>query len=134
MLLIEKASRRKLLGAYYTPPMVASFLLRWGLSGVSDADILEPSCGDGVFLRQIASERIPFHHLTAVELEKSEADKARAIGLRNSEVVNEDFHRFCLETERRFDLVVGNPPFIRYQYYAPDQQKMASPSYGIPPW
>lgn len=126
MLLIEKASARKLRGAYYTPPAIASFLLRWGLSDSKDADILEPSCGDGVFLRQIASERMPFHHLTAVELEKCEAGKARAIGLRNSEVVNTDFHRFCLETKRRFDLVVGNPPFIRYQYYAPEQQTLAS--------
>ena len=36
-----------------------------------------------------------------------------------------DFHRFCLDTQERFDLIIGNPPFIRYQYYDAAQQKLA---------
>ena len=49
----------------------------------------------------------------------------RAIGLHDSEVINSDFHRFCLDTKQRFNLVVGNPPFIRYQYYDEEQQVLA---------
>ena len=126
MQLIEYASAQKLRGAYYTPPAIASFILHWGINGSTDADILEPSCGDGVFLEQMAKEHMLFHHATAVEFEEDEAQKARAIGLHDSEVINADFHRFCLDTERRFDLVVGNPPFIRYQYYDEGQQTLAS--------
>lgn len=125
MQLIEDASAQKLRGAYYTPPAIASFILHWGINGSTDADILEPSCGDGVFLEQMASENMLFHHATAVEYEAVEADKARAIGLHDSEVINSDFHRFCLDTEQRFNLVVGNPPFIRYQYYDEGQQVLA---------
>ena len=125
MQLIEDASAQKLRGAYYTPPAIASFILHWGINGGSDADILEPSCGDGVFLEQMAKEQMLFHHTTAIEYETVEAEKARAIGLHNSEVINSDFHRFCLDTKQRFDLVVGNPPFIRYQYYDEGQQKLA---------
>lgn len=125
MQLIEDASEQKLRGAYYTPPAIASFILHWGINGSIDADILEPSCGDGVFLEQIAREQMAFHHVTAVEFEAVEADKARAIGLHDSEVINSDFHRFCLDTEQRFSLVVGNPPFIRYQYYNEGQQELA---------
>ncbi len=66
-----------------------------------------------------------FHHATAVEYETVEAEKARAIGLHDSEVINSDFHHFCLNTEHRFNLVVGNPPFIRYQYYDEGQQILA---------
>lgn len=126
MQLIENASAQKLRGAYYTPPAIASFILRWGINGSSDADILEPSCGDGVFLEQMANEQMLFHQVTAVEYEKEEAEKARAIGLRDATVINADFHRFCLDTEQRFSLVVGNPPFIRYQYYDEKQQELAS--------
>ena len=61
----------------------------------------------------------------AIEYEVAEANKARTLGLHDSEVINQDFHRFCLDTDKRFDLVVGNPPFIRYQYYDPAQQKLA---------
>lgn len=125
MQLIEDASAQKLRGAYYTPPAIASFILHWGINGSTDADILEPSCGDGVFLGQMERENMQFHHATAVEYEAAEAEKARAIGLHDSEVINADFHRFCLDTEQRFDLVVGNPPFIRYQYYDEGLQELA---------
>ena len=125
MQLIEDASAQKLRGAYYTPPAIASFILHWGINGSTNADILEPSCGDGVFLEQMAKENMLFHHATAVEYEGVEAEKARAIDLHDSEVINADFHRFCLDTEQRFNLVVGNPPFIRYQYYDEGQQELA---------
>ena len=46
---IKDASAEKLRGAYYTPPAIASFILHWGINGSNDYDILEPSCGDGVF-------------------------------------------------------------------------------------
>ena len=116
---------QKLRGAYYTPSAIASFILRWGMVGNADADMLEPSCGDGSFLRQIVAERMPFGHLTAVEFDKGEADKARAVGLRDCEVINDDFHRFCMTTQKRFDFIFGNPPFIRYQNYSKDQQLLA---------
>lgn len=125
MQLIKDASAEKLRGAYYTPPAIASFILHWGINGGHDADILEPSCGDGVFLECIRDENMLFNSVTAVEYEATVADKARALGLHDSEVINQDFHRFCLDTEKRFDLVVGNPPFIRYQYYDANQQKLA---------
>ena len=126
MQLIEDASTQKLRGAYYTPPAIASFILHWGINGSVNADILEPSCGDGVFLEQIAREQMLFHRITAVEYEATEAEKTKAIGLHDSEVINTDFHRFCLDTKQKFNLVVGNPPFIRYQYYDEHQQELAA--------
>lgn len=125
MQLIEDVSKQKLRGAYYTPPPIADFILRWGMNGSDNADILEPSCGDGVFIECIAKGNMLFHSVTGIEYEEAEADKAKAINLHDSEVINSDFHRFCLVTDKRFDLIVGNPPFIRYQYYDEAQQKLA---------
>ena len=125
MQLIENATDRKLRGAYYTPPVIAKFILQWGINGNNNLNILEPSCGDGVFLECISNNKILYNSVTAVEYEVGEAEKARAIPLHDSEVINEDFHRFCLDTDKRFNLVVGNPPFIRYQYYDAEQQKLA---------
>ncbi len=126
MQLVEHASAQKLRGAYYTPPVIASFILRWGLRDLADADILEPSCGDGVFLEQLAGLDRGYRHVTAVEIDEDEARKAGAIGLHDTTVINADFHRFCLDADRKFSLVIGNPPFIRYQYYSPDQQDLAA--------
>lgn len=125
MQLIENASAEKLRGAYYTPEDIARFILRWGINGSTDADILEPSCGDGIFLECLYKERAAFRSVTAIEFEKTEADKSAAIGLESATVINTDFHKFCLDTNDRFDLVVGNPPYIRYQYYDESQQKLA---------
>lgn len=125
MQLIKDVSQQKLRGAYYTPRPIADFITQWGMSGNTQMDILEPSCGDGVFLESIAQMGEGFRHVVGVEYEAGEASRAREVAPQVAEVKNMDFHRFCLDTEERFDLVVGNPPFIRYQYYDEEQQKLA---------
>ena len=58
------------------------------------------------------------------ELEPDEAAKAlvraKGVGLRASRVLAEDFLQWAIrhfnDTHSRFDAVVGNPPFVRYQY------------------
>ena len=71
MQLIENASEQKLRGAYYTPSAIAEFILRWGTCNGSTADILEPSCGDSVFLRGMAKIGMPYRSVTAVESQSS---------------------------------------------------------------
>jgi adenine-specific DNA methylase len=116
------ASKQKLRGGFYTPEAIASFILKWAVNGNKYYDVLEPSCGDGVFLEQIRENDFECNSVTAVEIDKVEADKARKINLPHSKVLNEDFYKFCNNTENRFDLVIGNPPYIRYQYFDKDQR------------
>ena len=125
MKLIERASAEKLRGGFYTPEPIASFILKWGINGNSDCDILEPSCGDGVFIEQLKVNKHQYRSIKAVELDKIEAKKANNIELNNKIVINTDFHTYCNSTSDRFDLIVGNPPYIRYQYFNKEQQKEA---------
>ncbi len=126
MQLIKNASKEKLRGGFYTPEPIASFILKWAFNGKSNSDILEPSCGDGVFLEEIKKKNCKYKSVTAIELDKLEAEKSKNINLLNSKIINSDFHQFCINTELRFDLIIGNPPYIRYQYFDKDQQKYAS--------
>lgn len=126
MQLFENATEQKLRGGYYTPPQIASFLLQWGMSGLFHPDILEPSCGDGVFIELMQNLNMDFTSFLGVELDADEADKASTIDLHDTQIQNRDFHEFCLTTNKRFDLVVGNPPFIRYQYYDDSLQSLAA--------
>jgi adenine-specific DNA-methyltransferase len=126
MRLINNASKDKLRGGFYTPPDIASFILKWGFNGDSNLEILEPSCGDGIFLREIQKNSFKYKNLTAVELIGSEAEKARSIGLPFSQIVVDDFHNYCITSNRRYDLIIGNPPYIRYQYFDKEQQKAAN--------
>lgn len=126
MQLIKNATKEKLRGGFYTPEPIASFILKWAFNGNTEVDILEPSCGDGVFLEEIKKGSYQYNSVTATELDTVEAEKSRQIALENSEVINTEFHQFCINTDKRFDLIVGNPPYIRYQYFDKEQQEFAS--------
>jgi adenine-specific DNA methylase len=125
MKLIKNATAEKLRGGFYTPKPIAAFILKWGINGSSDYEILEPSCGDGVFLEQLKENNHKFKSVTAIEFDEEEAEKAEKIKLNKKNVINTDFHLYCNETTEKFDLVVGNPPYIRFQYFQEEQQNEA---------
>ncbi|MFK5975843.1 MAG: class I SAM-dependent methyltransferase [Sulfurovum sp.] len=126
MQLIKEASEEKLRGGFYTPAPIASFILKWAFNGSEDLNILEPSCGDGVFLEEIQKGKYKYNSFTAIEFDEIEANKSKKINLEKSKIINTDFHKFCINTNQKFDLIIGNPPYIRYQYFDKAQQKYAS--------
>ena len=94
---------------------------------------MEPSCGDGAFLSALASNGARAHaRVTGFEIDVPEATKAckRARELKVSATVHiYDFLKWALDhlddDKTRFDAVLGNPPFIRYQYLPQDFQDRA---------
>jgi len=117
-------SAQKLRGGYYTPDDLAVFLCRWALE-IGPSRVLEPSCGDGSFLRALGKAGADPHlSVLAMELNEDEAAKAAAsatdAGLLNFRVHTGDFLSWALQPsnkqEASFDAVIGNPPFVRYQY------------------
>jgi adenine-specific DNA methylase len=129
MRLINNASTDKLRGGYYTPRPIADFILKWAVNGNKNLNILEPSCGNGVFLEQIKCNNIAYNTITAIELDIGEAEKSSKIKLHDCKIINGDFHEYCNNTNSRFNLVVGNPPYIRYQYFNREQQEQAQAIY-----
>jgi len=125
MQLIENATKEKRRGGFYTPAPIAHFILKWAVNGDTDFDILEPSAGDGVFLEQIKEYNVKYNSITAIELDEIEVEKTRKIEIHNKTILNTDFHKFFNSTNQRFDLVIGNPPYIRYQYFEKEQQDEA---------
>ena len=125
MELIKNTSKEKLRGGFYTPSPITDFILKWAFNGYKSFDILEPSCGDGIFLERIKEKGYSFKSLLAIELDNDEAIKARNINIKNGIIENREFHKFCNSTNKKFDLVVGNPPYIRYQYFDREQQQEA---------
>ena len=85
--------------------------------------VLEPSCGDGIFLEALASASTQPLTIKAFELDVKEAQKARSRAKPlniTTHISTSDFLGWALAELRKgsqyFDAVVGNPPFIRYQY------------------
>src|SRR5439155_14218341 len=77
---------------------------------------LEPSVGDGVFLRELARRGVRREKITALDLDPtlSEADKLGQV-LRPQE-----FLGWAATTRQRFDRIVGNPPYVSVRAL-PDQ-------------
>lgn len=104
-------------GAYYTPDFVVSDLVEWATMSQEDASLLDPACGDGRFLRW---------HRNAVGID---VDPVAVVTARSrcpfAEIVEMDFFKWATSTSLRFDAVIGNPPFIRYQTYAGAQRDTA---------
>jgi len=110
---IALETEQKLRGGYYTPSDLARFLTRWAAPSAGTR-VLEPSCGDGAFFPSLRDAKAI---VTAFELAPEEAAKAAARGLPSWTVHDRDFLDWALASRAaRFDAVVGNPPFIRYQY------------------
>jgi len=129
----------KLRGGYYTSTAVAEWLCAWAIRSPKDR-VLEPSCGDGAFLEAAAKRFTELgsrsaaiaRQLTGVEIIAAEADHARArlfdtLNQRAADVVNtSDFFSWWQTTDQpAFDVVIGNPPFIRYQTFPEPHRSLA---------
>ncbi|MCA4761616.1 Eco57I restriction-modification methylase domain-containing protein [Mycobacterium avium] len=111
------ADTDKVRGGYYTPEPIAEFLAAW-VSGAG-SKLLEPSCGDGRILRKLSTIS---DQASGVELVKEEATKAR----KYAPVVNKSLFDWLTRRQReRWDGVAGNPPYIRFGNWPPDQREPA---------
>ena len=131
MRLKKDSSERKLRGAYYTPLQLANAMVSL-VASQNITNVLEPSCGDGVFLDSLASLNLinDIPNITAVEIEPDEAEKVgnNYKDNANVHVLNEDFLDFYQRVygKETYDLILGNPPYIRYQYLTEEQREIQS--------
>lgn len=117
----NKVGLEKLRGGYYTPEPIAEFICNWAID-VNTRCVLEPSCGNGAFLKAAAKKVMEINPdlsienmIVGVELFEEEANKASKYG---TKVISGDFFAFYkdnIEGKQEFDVIIGNPPFIRYQ-------------------
>ncbi len=120
---IDTAELRKARGAFFTPPKVTEFIAEWALRTGAE-EVLEPSCGEAAFLLAAADRFTRLGVTTTptlhgVELHAASAQTAAALvedtGM-HADIVTSDF--FLLDPEPRYDAVIGNPPYVRYQDFA----------------
>lgn len=134
------ATSQKLRGGYYTPEAIANFLSDWAITK-GNTKVLEPSCGDGNVLvaitRTLRQKGIDDKTLSqlvwGVEIDPIEAAKARRRITVNgtnfdTNIHNGDFFSFAREQllmQEKYDAIVGNPPFIRYQNFQDEHRAVA---------
>lgn len=132
MILKENTSHQKLRGAYYTPLSLAEKIVEYFKDDDSIKTVLEPSCGDGVFFDALKNLCLiqKIKQLDGIEIEKDEVVKLKekVSAFKNINIQHFDFFTFYKENSdsKKYDLILGNPPYIRYQYLTESQRNEMS--------
>lgn len=135
----ELETEQKLRGAYYTPEWLADFVARW-LAENNVRSVMEPSCGDGVFLRALASQikdkKLEIFGMDINPDAVSQCCQTAFPQNIHASVVCDNYLSWALralqsEVLPQYDAVCGNPPFIRYQYLEKEQQKQMQEIFSL---
>lgn len=98
----------KAIGQFFTPDHFARFMVCLA-SAPKGGRVLEPACGDGAFFRALAVEG--YTDVTGYEIDES-------LNIRGPGRVQ--FESFVTaRLEGNFDLVIGNPPYVRWKNLDP---------------
>ncbi len=133
---------RKARGAFFTPPAIAHFLTDSAMARNPQARVLDPTCGDGVFLLAAgkrlralgASPAAIRKQLTGVDVRSTSLDQAGSYlheDKLDATLVQSNFFNVLTPAQLGArigwqDAVVGNPPFVRYQEYGVQARKLAA--------
>jgi len=102
------SSKEKVFGQFLTPPAVARFMVAWAkLTEVPKGVAVDPACGDGVFLKELATAG--FEHILGVDIDDDILQDLKNKVPSSVELRQADGLTIPLEASA--DFVVGNPPF-----------------------
>ncbi len=131
---ISGAERAKMQGVFYTDAQIADFLVWWAIRSALDT-VMDPSFGGGVFLRSVCNRLLelggqPAHQIHGVELDAEVhaqiAEKlSEEFGIKKRNLLRGSFFDIDRTAVPPVDVIVGNPPFIRYQRFSGDIRKQA---------
>ncbi|MFX0049704.1 MAG: Eco57I restriction-modification methylase domain-containing protein [Candidatus Hermodarchaeota archaeon] len=102
----------KSLGQYFTPTCITQFMVNLITKKSKELEILEPCAGKGAFLKELISKG--YSNLTGIEIDASltfESPIPVQIG-----------NFFDFPIEKKYDLVIGNPPYVRWKNLNEEQR------------
>jgi adenine-specific DNA-methyltransferase len=137
----DTPSLRKDRGAFFTPPAIADYLADWAVEGDPEATVLDPTCGEAIFLESAAKKLADLGATTTqlreqvlgVDLHRASVTASTNIlrdqGLDGTLRVGDFFSESTPDKlDARLplvDAVIGNPPFVRYQKHVGLERKRA---------
>lgn len=127
----DSSAARKERGAFFTPDEITRYIVQWAVRSAGDL-VLEPSAGDAAFLvsavahlKKLGSaQSLPTVYGVEIHGPSAAVACQRVADAGGKAIIREgDF--FKVLPEPRYDAVVGNPPFIRYQQFSGESRKLS---------
>ena len=108
-------SHQKRFGQYFSGDKVAALLSLLLPQGRQYSSIIDPMAGKGDLLNAVASKALQSAHILGVEIDEPVAETCQK-RLSQATIICEDaFRSEAIVTELGWDLVITNPPYVRYQ-------------------
>lgn len=126
----ENRVERKALDSYQTPPELADFLVAKLVADdylIDEPLALEPSAGDGAFVRAMAKHLNP-GRLVANEIDLEDGRRGEIYKSVSAEIYDYPFERII---EKNWSAIVGNPPFSQAEEHVRHALKLANPQGGV---
>ena len=134
MELLMPSEDKKTNGAFFTPQYIVDYIIQ-NVAPYEDSKVIDPSCGSGAFLLGIIRyylntynkkiSDIVNHNLYGADILEYNTRRSKLLiilyALMNGEVIDEgDIHIYTADSLRcswphKFDFVVGNPPYVKFQ-------------------
>ncbi len=125
-------------GSYYTPDIIADFIIKrvfdkQHYSLPKKIKVLEPSVGDGVFVRALLDSKSSSAREIFLEVVEREAEelakvvtiakthKRKGLSFASHE---QDYLDFEKNNQEKYDLIVGNPPYIKKNHLTKKQLEL----------
>jgi len=96
-------------GSFYTPISLIQYMKDFVYNRFQAVNILEPSAGDGRFLDIFARPGCFIH---AIELDEIKYRLLNKMENNRIRVTCADFIDYAFENNEKYDLIIGNPPYI----------------------
>jgi len=107
---------RKLHGQFFTPSIVADFMVECGLRAKCKS-VLDPSVGTGIFISKILKKSNEIENISCIDIDKIMLNITNFRIQHNEKVnlINTDFLEF--EENKKFDFIICNPPYMKFHYF-----------------
>lgn len=120
----NEVTAEKLRGGFYTPRGLVDFCVERVVAlapAGSRLRVLEPSIGDGAFVTGLAESVLGTSIETVLGLEVDPREAARASSALEQSglagrILEASAISWAADTSETFDVAVGNPPFVRFQF------------------
>ncbi|MFC5468471.1 Eco57I restriction-modification methylase domain-containing protein [Cohnella suwonensis] len=111
--------QEKQTGSFYTPKLLVEYMSKYVMKRSIEC-ILEPSFGDGRFLEALKGQKID-----AVELDITKVEHAATTKSENVNLICANFVEYALSSEMKYDLVIGNPPYISKKAVSEQERELS---------
>lgn len=108
---ILESLRNSSSSAYYTPPELVKFIYRYleQVCNFKGGDILEPSCGNGVFFEYMPDGIRKNSTITGIEFDTVTGKLVKTI-YPEINIINDGLQNIGFKS-KKYDLIIGNPPY-----------------------